>query len=171
MRDAARRVPGSALLATSTTAAKMTNASIATASLQDGSVTNSKIAPDAVSGDKVQENTLSQVPSASRADFATTAESANPPAFALVAKEATVNSAQARNVSVKAGSLGGIYCVSASGFNPTGAQVTPYFEGGGTVTAFAKVGGTIDCPAPAVEVQTFENGVRTKESFYVALYR
>jgi hypothetical protein len=37
--------------------------------------------------------------------------------------------------------------------------------------AFAKVGGTVDCPAPAVEVQTFEGGARTKEGFYVVLYR
>lgn len=153
------------------TAPKMTGGSIATASLQDGSVTNSKLAADSVTGEKVQENTLTQVPSAQRAEFATEATSANPPAFALVTKEATLNSAQSKNVSVKAGSLAGIYCVTAQGFNPAGAQVTPYFEGGGTVSVFAKVGGTLDCPAPAVEVQAFEAGVRTKEGFYVALYR
>jgi hypothetical protein len=155
----------------SITAAKMTAGSVANSSLQGGSVTNDKIASEAVTGDKALESTFSQVPSAAKAEFATSAESGNPPAFARVTKEATVDSSQSKNASVKAGSLGGIYCVTAAGFNPSGAQVTPYFEGGGTVTAFAKVGGTIDCPAPAVEVQTFENGARTKESFYVALYR
>jgi hypothetical protein len=155
----------------SITAAKLTGASVSNSSLQEGAVSNSKLAPDSVTGDKVQENTLTQVPSAQRADFAANAESASPPAFGLVTKEATLNSAQSKNLSVKAGSLAGIYCLFAQGFNPVGAQVTPYFEGGGDIDAFAKVGGTIDCPAPAVEVQTYEGGVRTKEGFYVAVYR
>lgn len=155
----------------SITAAKLTAGSVGNSTLQGGSVTNDKIAPEAVTGDKALESTFSQVPNAAKADFATNAESGNPPAFARVTKEATVDSSQSKNASVYEGSLGGIYCVVAAGFNPRGAQVTPYFEGGGTVTAFAKVGGTLDCPAPAVEVQTFENGNRTKEGFYVALYR
>jgi hypothetical protein len=155
----------------SITAAKMTQGAIATSSLQEASVTNSKLASEAVTGEKALESTFSKVPSASNADFATAAESANPPAFARVTKEATIDSSQSKSVSVYEGSLGGIYCVVVQGFNPRGAQVTPYFEGGGTVSAFAKVGGTIDCPAPAVEVQTFEAGVRTKEGFYVVLYR
>jgi hypothetical protein len=156
----------------SITAAKLTPGSVASSSIQDGSITNSKVAPEAITGDKALESTFSQVPSAAKADFASQAESANPPAFARVTKEATVDSSQAKGIAqVKDGSLAGIYCITAQGFNPRGAQVTPYFEGGGTVTAFAKVGGTIDCPAPAVEVQTFENGTRVREGFYVALYR
>lgn len=156
----------------SITAAKMTQGSVAGSSLQDGSVTNSKLAPDSVTGDKVNEGTLSEVPSAAKATFAAEAESGNPPAFARVTREATVDPSQSKAIaSVSQGSLGGIYCIRAQGFNPVGAQVTPYFEGGGTITAFAKVGGSADCPAPAVEVQTFENGARAKEGFYVALYR
>lgn len=155
----------------SITAAKMTGASVSTSSLQEGSVTSSKLAPDSITGDKVQENTLTQVPSAQRADFATQAESANPPAFARVTPEGTLDPSQSRNVSVKNGSLAGSYCVTAQGFNPAGAQATPYFEGGGDVSVFAKVGGTTDCPAPQVEVQTFEGAARTREGFYVALYR
>lgn len=156
----------------SITAAKLTASSVGGSSLQGGSVTNDKIAPEAVTGDKALESTFSQVPSASKADFATSAESGNPPAFARVTKEATVDSSQSKGIaSVEEGSLGGIYCVTVQGFNPRGAQVTPYFEGGGTVTVFAKVGGTVDCPAPAVEVQTYENGSRVKQPFYVAFYR
>jgi hypothetical protein len=153
------------------TAPKLAQGSVAGSSLQEGIVTNSKLAPEAVTGDKALESTFSQVPSAARADTAAFADSANPAAFARITKEATIDSSQSKAISVYEGSLGGIYCVVASGFNPRGAQVTPYFEGGGTVTAFAKVGGTLDCAAPAVEVQTFENGVRTKEGFYVVLYR
>jgi hypothetical protein len=115
-------------------------------------------------GDKVQENTLTQVPSASHADFAT--ETANPPAFAAVSSEATIDSSYSKSVaSVKEGSLAGIYCVLAAGFNPRGAQVTPRFSGEGDVTAYVRIGGTADCPAPGVEVQTFEAGTRTRELF------
>jgi hypothetical protein len=155
----------------SITAAKLTLGSVANSSLQEGSVTNSKIAPEAVTGDKALESTFSQVPSAAKADFATAAESANPPAFARISSEATIDSSLSKGVSVSEGSLGGIYCVSANAFTPKGAQVTPHFTGEGDVSAYVKIGGTIDCPAPAVEVQTFDGGVRTKEPFYISLYR
>ncbi len=156
----------------SITAAKMTASSVATGSLAAGAVTNEKIAPEAVTGDKVVESTLSQVPSASRADFATNAESANPVAFAHVSKEATLDSNLSKNVAfAKDGSLAGIYCLEVSGFVPRGAQVTPQFEVGGNVNALVKIGGTASCPAPQVEVQTFEGTARTREPFYVAFYR
>ena len=156
----------------SVTAAKMTQGSVASSSIQEGAITNAKLAPEAVTGDKALESTFSQVPSASKADFATNAESGNPPAFAAISSEATIDSSQSKNVAqVKEGTLGGIYCVTAQGFNPRGALVTPRFTGEGDVTAYARVGGTVDCPAPLVEVQTFDGGVRTKAPFYVALYR
>lgn len=69
------------------------------------------------------------------------------------------------------GSLAGIYCVAAQGFTPRGAQITARFTGSGQVTAFARIGGTTECPAPEIEVQTFEAGVRVKQPFYIALYR
>jgi hypothetical protein len=156
----------------SITAAKMTGGSVSSSSIQDGSITNSKLAPDSVTGDKVQENTLSQVPSAQRADFATEAESASPPAFAAVSSEATIDSSYSKSIaSVKEGTLAGIYCVIAQGFNPRGAQVSARFSGEGDVTAYVRIGGTADCPAPGVEVQTFKAGARTREPFYLALYR
>lgn len=156
----------------SITAAKMTQGSVSSSSIQDGSITNSKIASDAVTGDKVLESTLTQVPSSQRADFATEAETANPPAFAAVSSEATIDSSYSKGiVSVKDGSLPGIYCVLAQGFNPRGGQVTPRFSGEGDVTAYVRIGGTADCPAPGVEVQTFLAGTRTREPFYLAVYR
>jgi hypothetical protein len=156
----------------SITAAKMTGGSVSNSSLQDSSVTNSKLAPEAVTGDKVNEGTLSQVPSAARADFATNAESASPPAFAAISSEATIDSSFSKNIAaVKDGTLPGVYCVSAAGFIPRGAQVTPRFSGEGDVTAYVRIGGTADCPAPQVEVQSFDGGVRTREPFYLALYR
>lgn len=155
----------------SITAQKLTLGSVASSSIQEGAITNSKLAPEAVTGDKALESTFSQVPSATRATSAAFADSANPEAFARVSSEATIDSNLSKGVSVKEGSLGGIYCVSAQAFTPRGAQVTPHFTGEGDVSAYVKIGGTIDCPAPAVEVQTFDGGVRTKEPFYVSLYR
>jgi hypothetical protein len=156
----------------SVTAAKMTQGSVASSSIQEGAVTNAKIGPEAVTGDKALESTFSQVPSAAKADFATNAESGNPPAFARVTKEATLDFSQSKGIAaVDEGSLGGIYCVAVAGFNPRGVQVTPSFEGEGDMSALARLGGTIDCPAPEVEVQTFKAGVRTKAGFYVAVYR
>jgi hypothetical protein len=156
----------------SITAAKMTGGSVSNTSLQDNAVTNSKIAPEAVTGDKVNEGTLSQVPSAARAEFAVNAESASPPAFAAVSSEATIDSSYSKNIAaVKDGTLAGVYCITASGFIPRGAQVTPRFSGEGDVTAYVRIGGTADCPAPQVEVQSFDGGVRTREPFYLALYR
>jgi hypothetical protein len=156
----------------SITAAKLTGGSVSSSSIQGSSITNEKLAPEAVTGDKALESTFSQVPSASKADFATNSESGNPPAFARVSSEATIDSSLSKAIAqVKDGSLGGIYCITAAGFTPRGAQVTPHFSGEGDVTAYVRIGGTTDCPAPQVEVQTFDGGVRTKEPFYVELYR
>jgi hypothetical protein len=156
----------------SVTATKMTQGSISSSSLQNSSITNEKLAPEAVTGDKALESTFSKVPSAAKAEFATNAESANPSAFAHVTKEGTLDTNLSKNIaSVSPGTLNGIFCVEVSGFNPRGAQVTPQFEGGGNVDALVKIGGTADCPAPKVEVQTFEGAARVKEGFYVAFYR
>lgn len=156
----------------SITAAKMTQGSVSNSSLQNSSITNEKLAPEAVTGDKVNEGTLSQVPTAAKAEFATNAESASPPAFAAVSSEATIDSSYSKAIAgVRDGTLAGVYCVTASGFIPRGAQVTPRFSGEGDVTGYVRIGGTADCPAPQVEVQTFDGGVRTREPFYLALYR
>lgn len=156
----------------SITAAKIASAAVGTGALEAGAVTADKLAADSVTGEKVVESTLSQVPSSAKADFASTAESANPIAFARITAEATVDGPLSKNTaSVSKGDLAGIYCVTALGFNPRGAQVTPQYTGAGAVTAYVTVGGTSSCPAPQVEVQTFEGAVRTAEPFYLSLYR
>jgi hypothetical protein len=156
----------------SITAQKMTLSSVSSSSLQNSSITNEKLAPEAVTGDKALESTFSQVPSAAKADTAAFAESANPSAFGAITPEAIVDQSLSKGIAgAKEGSLAGIYCIGAAGFTPRGAQVTPRFGGEGDVTAYAKIGGTLDCPAPGVEVQTFDGGVRTREAFYVELYR
>lgn len=156
----------------SITAAKLTQGAVGNLNLQEGAVTNQKIATETITGDKILESTLSQVPSATRATSAAFADSSNPEAFGSITAEAFIDQSLSKSIAqVKEGSLAGIYCVTAQGFTPKGAQVTPRFNGEGDLSAYVRIGGTADCPAPAVEVQSFDGGVRTREGFYVALYR
>lgn len=39
---------------------------------------------------------------------------------------------------------------------PRGAQVTPSGAGDGQISAFLTIGGTAACPAPGVEVETYD---------------
>jgi hypothetical protein len=153
----------------SVTAAKLTSSSVTSGSLSQGAVTNEKLVTDAVTGEKVLESTLSQVPSAAKADFATAAESANPLA---VDAEGNLNASLSKglNATDVVRKSAGVYCISAPTFNPRGAQVTPRNVNDGGVSAYVTVGGTEPCPAPGVEVRTYK-GVLTSEPFYVSLYR
>ncbi len=151
--------------------AKLANASVSNSKLASGAVSTEKIQNDAVGGAQANESTFSQVPSAHAADTSTFAESANPVAFAAVSQEGNVDPAQSKGaITVTQGKEGGIYCVSVGGFAPRGAQVTPRYNGSGGLTAYVTIGGTGDCAAPAVEVQT-HNGGLVKAPFYVVLYR
>jgi hypothetical protein len=150
---------------------KLANASVSGQKLQAGAVSTEKIAPNAVMGDQVDEASLAKVPSASNADNATFAESANPAAFAAVDQEGGVDSSLSKgDISVQQGNEAGIYCVSVAGFSPRGAQVTPRYNGSGNVTAYVTIGGGGGCAAPAATVQTF-NGGPVKAPFYILFYR
>jgi hypothetical protein len=151
--------------------AKLAIASVSNQKLANSSVSTEKIAADAVTGAQLNESTLGQVPSANQANTATFAESANPVAFASVDQEGVIDPSLSKGqISVKQGVEAGIYCVSVGGFAPRGAQVTPRYNGSGNLTAYATIGGTGSCAAPAVEVQT-HNGGLVKAPFYVVLYR
>jgi hypothetical protein len=153
---------------------KLANAAVSSPKLATGAVTEEKIADNAVSGPQVDEGGLSQVPGAARADFAVTAESANPAAFAAVDQEGNVDTSLSKGIGqggVRQGAEGGIYCISVPSFSPRGAQVTLRYNGSGGSSAYVTIGGTGSCPAPQVEVQTFNGGARVKEPFYVVLYR
>lgn len=150
---------------------KLANAAVTNDKLANAAVTNEKIAPDAVTGEKVDESSLGQVPTARAAESAAFAASANPAAYAAVNQEAEVDTSLSKGgVSVRKGLENGIYCVSVPGFAPRGAQVTPRYNGSGSVTAYVTIGGTGSCPAPEVEVQTFSAASRVKEPFYIVLY-
>ena len=162
------------LAAGSVSTAKLADGAVTAEKLAAGSVVGEKLALGSVTGDKVDESTLGTVPSAARTDFALDAESADPRAFAKVDQEGVVDTALSKGIApsdVKLGKFNGIYCVSAHDFSPRGAQVTPRYNGSGTVTAYVTIGGTESCPAPQVEVQTFNGGSLIKVPFYIVLYR
>ena len=70
------------------TESRIADGAVTTNKLADNAVTTPKIANDAVTGDKVKESTLSEVPSAAKANFATNAETAAPRAYARVLNNA-----------------------------------------------------------------------------------
>jgi hypothetical protein len=158
----------------SVTAEKIAAGSITAEKLPSAVIDTGKIADDSVTGAKVNEASLSQVPNAAHADRSTFADSSNPEAFAKVDAEATVFPAFSKGIgtaNVKQGLEPGIYCIEIPGFVPRGAQVTPEFAAHSDVSAFVKLEGTASCPYPKVEVQTYNNGARVKEPFYFMAYR
>jgi hypothetical protein len=144
------------------------------AKIAAGAVTPDKIPNDSLTGEKINEGSLSRVPSANSANFATTAETSNPEAFAKVDAEGTVFPANSKGIGtadVKQGNLPGVYCVNVPGFTPRGAQVTPEYSANSNVSVFVKFGGTESCPPPKIEVRTYNSGSLQKEPFYIVFYR
>jgi hypothetical protein len=153
---------------------KIASAAVTTDKIASDSITSDKIPNDSLTGVKINESSLTQVPSANTANFATVAETSNPEAFAKVDAEGTVFPANSKGIgtaNVKQGLEPGIYCVTVPGFTPRGAQATPEYAGNNTVSVFVKFGGTASCPAPQVEVQTYNAGSRLKAPFYIMFYR
>jgi hypothetical protein len=158
---------------------KIANEAVTSAKLADNAVTTSKIADDAVTGAKVKESSLSEVPSANKANQATSAtlaESAQPQVFAKVNTNGTVDAANSKgltsaNVTTPAGE--GVYCITVPEFVPRGGQVSTQFGGSAGTTAQITIGGTGNCPFPQVQVLTWTGGAAPAASnltFYVELY-
>lgn len=139
------------------TTSKIKKNAITTAKINDNSITTSKIVDDAVTGDKVKESTLGEVPKAAAAVIA---ESAQPQVFASVNSLGIVDSALSKGLSSAnvAHPKTGVYCVTAPAFAARGGQATPTFGGTPGTTANLTVGGTPDCPSPAVQVLLFITG-------------
>jgi hypothetical protein len=170
---AASKIGANQIKAGAVVTGKIKNNAVTAAKLRNNSVTTAKIANDAVNGAKVNESTLGQVPSAKNADFAT---SSNPEVFAQIGTNGTVNPALAKGLSeanvTHPGE--GIYCITVPAFSPRGGQVTPQFGGSSGTTANITIGGTGNCPSPAVQVLTFSGGAAPafgSLAFYVELYR
>lgn len=154
--------------------AKIANGAVGGAKISGGAVTPDKIPNDSLSGIKIDEATLGEVPGALNAEFAAIAGTANPEAFARVDEEGSVFLNFSKGIGtadVKKGKEPGIYCVNVPGFIPRGAQATPEFANHSEVSVYVKLGGTASCPYPQVEVQTYVGNVHTKEPFFIVLYR
>jgi hypothetical protein len=150
---------------------KLADGAVGSGKLAEGAVTTSKLAPEAVTGEKVNESTFGQVPSAASADTAAFAESANPAAFAKVAAAGTLDAANSKGITAVKRVEAGVYCITAS-FSPRGAQVTPIFDELKTVAVFARIGGAGNpCSSPQVEVQAWNGGAKVDTPFYLVLYR
>lgn len=170
----AQAVKQGKIAAAAVVGSKIQDGTIVTSKIANGSVTAEKIPDDSLSGAKIEEGTLGQVPSAAHADSASFADSSNPEAFAKVDGEGTVFGAYAKGIgtsNVKQGLEPGIYCVEVPGFAPRGAQATPEYAANNSVSVFVKLGGTTSCAYPKVEVQTYNNGSRQKEPFFIVAYR
>jgi hypothetical protein len=152
-------------------AAKLGNGAVGAEKLAEGAVTTSKLAGGAVTGEKVDESSLSQVPSAAKAEFATSAESANPVAFARVEASGSLDASNSKGVVAVKRAEAGVYCITVS-FSPRGAQVTPVFDELKAIAAYARIGGAATpCPVPQVEVQTWSGGLKVDTPFFLAVYQ
>lgn len=151
---------------------KIASGAVDSSKIADSSIITSKIASDSVTGEKVEESSLGQVPSAASANSATFAESANPAAFASVSQAGVLDAANSKGISLAKEVEAGIYCLTVSSIVPRGAQVTPQFNGLGTTAAFARIGGAGNpCPTPQVEVQTWSGGSKVGAPFFLVAYR
>jgi hypothetical protein len=156
------------------TGEKIGDGVVGSSKIPSGAVTPDKIPDNSLTGMKIDEATLSQVPTAASATIATTAGTANPEAFAKVDGEGTVFLAYSKGIGtadVKQGPLPGIYCITVPTFQPRGAQATPEFTAHSDVSVYVNVTGTEACPFPKIEVQTYNNGSRQKEPFFIVFYR
>lgn len=156
------------------TGEKIASGAVTAAKIAAGAITPDKVTNDSITGEKINEGSLGQVPSAGSANFATRAETANPEAFAKVSVEGTVFPGDSKGIGTADVRLGktfaGIYCITVP-FSPRGGQVTLEYAGHNSAVAYLNFGGSEDCPAPQVEVQTYSAGSHQKEPFFVVFYR
>ncbi len=162
----AEAVESSKLKDGAVSAAKIEDGAIVPGKLAVGAVTTDKIPNDAITGDKVVESSLGEVPAAN---------SANPGVFAHVKADGTVDAVNSKGLNSPnvTKPQNGLYCITVPAFNPRGGQVTTENTGTPGTSAQLTLGGTLTCPLPAVQVQTWVPGVTptaTNLAFYVELY-
>ena len=108
------------------------------------SLRGNRLKKNTVTGRRIKESTLSTVPSARHA---TSADSAQPEAFAQVSGAGALNPANTKNVGsvVKVGTA--LYCFSGIPFTPRGGQVTVDFNNSATQAGQFGLGPTGGCPS------------------------
>lgn len=151
---AATKIGANQLKANSVKTGKIVKEAVTTSKLKNNAVSTAKIANDAVTGAKANESTFGQVPSAKTAEsanFATTAGSAVPRAYARVLNADDglgVDEARSKGVTdaTVTAAGGSVYCFEL-GFTPVSIQSTVDWIGGGANTfAQATLETSISCP-------------------------
>jgi hypothetical protein len=141
---------------------KLTDGSVSTGKISGQAIGTGQLQGDSVTGDKVVESSLSEVPSAS---------SANPTAFAKVNSNGVVDAALSKgitSVNVTHVNGSGVYCVSVPSFTPRGGQVSS----GETTAQIVTVAAGGSGPCSQVAVRTFTAaGVAADGAFYLEVYR
>lgn len=178
---AATKIGANELKANSIITGKIKKEAVTTAKIKNGAISTSKLANDAVTGEKANEATFGQVPSAANATNAGNATTAEGPvAFAHVAANGTV--LDARGMSRVAGSDGNYYCFTGISFAPRGIQATAdYWNGSPQFNTMVQAGlassgglGGTGCPAGT---QAFVHGTRADNdapsvaAFYVVVFK
>jgi hypothetical protein len=165
------------LKSNSVTSAKIKTGQVASSDVKDKALVGADLRDDSVTGADVDEGTLGTVPKAAAADTATTAnnaataDSAQPMAFATV-DGATGNISDAKGI-VQANIVrvnNGIYCVNNLAFAIKGASVITQFTGTAGSTAQFSKGPTGNCPSGAQILTYTSAGAAADQTFYVMLW-
>lgn len=140
---------------------KLADGSVSTSKISGQAIGTGQLQNDSVNGEKVNESTLSEVP---------TAGSANPYVFAKVAANGIVDASLSKGLTSPNVShpQTGVYCVGVSSFAPRGGQVSAG-EASAQIATIA-VGGSGPCPQVAVRVFT-AGGAPVDGGFYLEVYR
>jgi hypothetical protein len=127
--------------------------------IKQKTVTGNRLKNNTITGTQVNESTLGKVPSAATADTAATALSANPPAYAHIFANGTVDGSDTLNLS-NANVLHpdpGVYCLTGLSFTPhvVLAEVDSG-DGPGVTETSVLLSNFIDCPPSSkAEIVTY----------------
>jgi hypothetical protein len=142
--------------------------------VRKNAVDGSRVKNDSLTGSDVAESTLGQVPSAADAS---SADSAQPAAFAHVSAAGVLDSASSKgvgSVTVGASPSGSTYCISGMPFSPRGGQATVDINDSLYQFAQLGIGNAPGCPSgtqASVYTLSSESNSGVPAGFYVVFYR
>jgi hypothetical protein len=170
---AASKIGANQLKANSVKTGKIVKEAVTTSKLKNGSVTTPKLANDAVTGEKANESTFGQVPSAKSAETAGVAGSASNVLWAVVSNPAGAGNATLVRSSQPAPTVTenvGVDVAFNRNISGCAWLATRGLPGEGVETAgFAEVGGTTG-NSNSIDVRTREDdGTITDGNFHLAV--